>query len=331
MLSPLPLLMRILAHIHGYPPHCNAGAEWMLHDLLHWLQPRHEVVVIIRTYEDKRMPQDHYVYDGIPVRLYSHLEARQQYQQADMVITHLANTGMAGNYANMFDIPVVHLIHNDHRVGMIEHRQLEQYVIYNADWVKQERQYPRESMVLHPPVRYADYHVERSDHFYTLINLNENKGGYILQQLAAAMPDQQFLGVIGSYPPDKQITDQPKNVTIVENTDTIQDVYERTRILLMPSKYESYGRTAVEACMSGIPTVANRTPGLVEALGDAGHWVDRHDIEAWKCALGHIESNYGMYSTQALNWGRKKDVEAERELQQAEDFLLNIKQRRQAA
>jgi len=83
--------------------------------------------------------------------------------------------------------------------------------------------------------------------------------------------------------------------------------------------------------MSGIPTVANHTPGLMEALGDAGIWVKRDDIAAWTTTLQHVESQYTTYAQRAADWGRKKDAEAEHELQQVEDFLHKIKQRRCAA
>ncbi|MFI7020964.1 glycosyltransferase [Streptomyces sp. NPDC050164] len=38
---------------------------------------------------------------------------------------------------------------------------------------------------------------------------------------------------------------------------------------------------AVEALASGIPVIAHPTPGLREALGDAGTFVDRADYRAW--------------------------------------------------
>ncbi|MFE4971343.1 glycosyltransferase [Kitasatospora sp. NPDC056651] len=50
-------------------------------------------------------------------------------------------------------------------------------------------------------------------------------------------------------------------------------VYARSRVVLMPSSHESWGRVGVEAFASGIPVIAHPTPGLAECLGHAGIYV----------------------------------------------------------
>ncbi|MFI1769152.1 glycosyltransferase family 4 protein [Streptomyces sp. NPDC020800] len=60
-----------------------------------------------------------------------------------------------------------------------------------------------------------------------------------------------------------------------------EHVYSRSRVMLMPSLYESWGRVAVEAFASGIPVIAHPTPGLVESLGEAGIFAYRDDLNAW--------------------------------------------------
>ena len=47
-----------------------------------------------------------------------------------------------------------------------------------------------------------------------------------------------------------------------------QSVYARTRLLLMPSRSESFGRVGLEAAASGIPTIASPVEGVPEVLGD---------------------------------------------------------------
>jgi glycosyltransferase involved in cell wall biosynthesis len=59
------------------------------------------------------------------------------------------------------------------------------------------------------------------------------------------------------------------------------DVYARTRVLLMPSERETWGRVGVEAMCSGIPVIAHPTEGLRESLGVAGMFVDRDDVAGW--------------------------------------------------
>jgi glycosyltransferase involved in cell wall biosynthesis len=49
----------------------------------------------------------------------------------------------------------------------------------------------------------------------------------------------------------------------------------------MPSSYESYGRTAIEAGASGIPVICTPTIGLKEALGAAGIYCERNNLNQW--------------------------------------------------
>lgn len=101
------------------------------------------------------------------------------------------------------------------------------------------------------------------------------------------MPHVQFLAVRGGYGP--QIRRCLPNVEMIDSTlDITTAVYARTRILLMPSRVETYGRTALEAACSGIPTIAHPTPGLIESLGDAATFVDRSSITSWVAAIDRL-------------------------------------------
>ena len=71
--------------------------------------------------------------------------------------------------------------------------------------------------------------------------------------LAERFPDQRFFAVEGSYGEQIIRTDLP-NVEWLRHVPGHQmreQVYARTKVLLMPSVYESYGRTAVEAMVAG--------------------------------------------------------------------------------
>jgi glycosyltransferase involved in cell wall biosynthesis len=98
------------------------------------------------------------------------------------------------------------------------------------------------------------------------------------------LPNKQFLGVLGSY--DEQFISSLDNVKIEPNSPNIKDVYDKTRILLMPSKYESWGMTASEAMCSGIPIICTETPGLKENCEKAAIYVkDRDNIKEWVTAI----------------------------------------------
>jgi hypothetical protein len=84
-------------------------------------------------------------------------------------------------------------------------------------------------------------------------------------------------------------------------------VYRRTRLLLMPSTYESYGRVAIEAAVSGIPTIANSTPGLEEALGSAGTFPARLAVEPWQEAIRQVLNDWDACSVRATALARSLD------------------------
>ena len=151
--------------------------------------------------------------------------------------------------------------------------------------------------ILRPPVDWREYEVHHNKaqpQYVTLSNLNENKGGQILIDIAKAAPEIQFLGVRGSY--WKQIEDQTlPNVTYINNTPQIKEVYAMTKILIMPSKDETWGRTAVEAMSSGIPVIVAPTPGLKECVQDAALLVDRTEIKEWVRLIRRLHNDKSFY------------------------------------
>lgn len=97
----------------------------------------------------------------------------------------------------------------------------------------------------------------------TLVNANHNKGVLQFLALADAMPDRKFLGVspyYGGYADQKFTLPRPKNnnITWVPFNDDVREILKQTRILLMPSYYESFGRIGIEAMYNGIPVVYSK-------------------------------------------------------------------------
>lgn len=166
--------------------------------------------------------------------------------------------------------------------------------------------------IFFPSVDFRDYAVDKKQRkplYVTLSNVNDNKGGNLLIQLAKALPEIEFLGIIGGY--RKQITtSELPNLKYTQHTTQIKDVYAQTWVLIMPSKEETWGRTAVEAMSSGIPIVVSPTPGLRECCGDAAIYCDRNDLETWVTTLRQLKADQGFYnkrSSVALERARALD------------------------
>lgn len=279
--------MRALAIVHKYPPIHNAGAEWMLHAIARdWVDRGDDVFVVFPG-------APAYELDGVIVGRTPARGLERLCREVDVVVTHLDNTGAATRAARIAGKPIVHLLHND--------RQLQYHnvkpgpdtlLVANSQWIRDTIPKGFHAVVTcRPPVRVADYETERAGDAITLVNRTEAKGVRTLFAVADSMPDRRFLAVAGAYGVQSRVPTRLRNVESRPQTPAIRDdVYRETAVLLMPSSYESWGRVAIEAACSGIPTIAHPTVGLTEALGDAGIFVDRRRTREWVARLRELEA-----------------------------------------
>jgi glycosyltransferase involved in cell wall biosynthesis len=133
----------------------------------------------------------------------------------------------------------------------------------------------------------------------TIVNANENKGVRQFIEMAKAMPHRKFLGVIPYYG-EKVLPPSPNNVEWVPFQDDIRVILKRTRILVLPSYYESFGRIAVEAMVNGIPVMYSKpnpnsvypggsTEGVADWIGDAGIPCDRETTSEWVAEIAKLD------------------------------------------
>lgn len=249
----------------------------------------------------------------------------------DVVISHHQNSVPAIRIAKGLGVKSVIIQHNSFPGNMDIALENPDLVVFNTQWVAQQwSKHTRRHLVVHPPVWPAEHATAPGDHI-TMINMNRDKGVLIFYQLAKRFPKQPFLGVIGSHgpqmvpksafpdaPADLKITNYlrtPPNVEIIRpTTDMKNDVWSRTRLLLVPSVYESYGMVAVEALASGIPVIAAPTPGLKESLGIAGIFCERSQIAGWMYRMKKLlndEEEWKAASARALSRSAALDPKPE--------------------
>ena len=279
---------KVLAHIHLYPPHHNAGAEWMLHAILRYgKEVRNWDVQVITDHLPVRSDE----WQGIKVRHDRNVQnLAMEYRFSNVVITHLDTTKKAVQLGARSGRSVVHLIHNDAQLRYHKVRPNQcALAVFNSEWLQRAVDWPGASTILHPPTRVEDYEIDPppDGDCVTLLNLMAAKGSETFYELAKRNPSIQFLGVKGSYGVQDLPPTNLANVEIIENQADVKKVYARTKVLLMPSHYESWGRVAVEAACSGIPSICAPTPGLLEA-GVAAAYCIPHEIEDWNKALRRL-------------------------------------------
>lgn len=338
-----------------------AGSETTVHAAMRAMVERgHEVVVIAdRTPESYEHEGVHVL--SLPKTQFHHETVRKHAKDADLLVTHLDCTSLAMTLAVDLQKPLVHFVHNHAQLAYWNtppHKA--QLVVFNSHWVARNETYkdapwPSPSAVVHPIIEPEKYRCERGTKI-TLCNPTVGKGVETVHKLAESMPDYEFLIVEGIYGeqiapphlPDEWVASHP-NIEHMKNSPDFRDVLQKTKVLLMPSGYESYGRCAVEAACAGIPSIVHPTQGLWESLGDgrkypaeaeyglegvaviarevlqpgmfdgglingAGIFCDRDDIPSWRGQIERLYSDeiyYRSRSDAATKLANSLDPEGE--------------------
>lgn len=271
--------MRVLAATPLYPPESLVGAWLATHRFLAHLAARgHEVHAM--TMANPRPST--YTLDGVHVG--GDHDIDMAVAVADVVISHLGDNGKPAKLAAKWRKPLVRMVHghDPHSATKLTHHGEPALVVYNAHHLAATVGYP--GIVAHPPTTAVD---ATPGGAVTQINMSEPKGGRTFWKLAAEHPHREFLAVIGGYGP--QVLERHRHVEVVAPTPDVAEIYRRTRVLLIPSAFESWGMVGVEAMSCGIPIIAHRSPGLAESLGDVPIYVDRDDAAGWSAALDRLD------------------------------------------
>lgn len=312
--------------IHMYPPIHNAGAEWMAHAMNKFLIDKagFKVNVIVPYFPLKN-------FEGVNIIPFSDKKRIEHaITNSSVILSHLDFSQNTLRTCAKAKRPCLLVIHN-HSQGplLMKAKQLipqqNLHLVYNSNWIKNVySNFSYNSTVVYPPVTWKEYRVNSTKRYVTLINLNKNKGGQVLIEIAKQLPNIEFLAVKGGY--DNQIINQQiPNIKYVPNTPKIQEIYAKTQIILMPSKEESWGRVAVEAMSSGIPVIAHPTPGLKEACSYAGLFADREDVAEWARLIHRLKTDGPFYKKQSeLAFKRAQELEPTTQLQTYSNWIQQI-------
>ena len=104
--------------------------------------------------------------------------------------------------------------------------------------------------------------------FITMVNPSAIKGIAIFLELARALPAERFAAVPtwATTGADRVALKQFPNVEMLQPTEDIDEIFARTRIMLVPSLWgEAFGKIVVESMLRGIPVLASNLGGLPEA------------------------------------------------------------------
>lgn len=307
-------------------PKTFAGSELSGYETLKYLRSRgHSAILFLKTVGVSE-------YDGFPIYHFNTEDkfCRQQIQDADVVFFQ-----MGGETINMKTIqnrtkPTYVFIHVVHAYDWLVQQQVSfpVTIVYNSMMTQNLTPTLHDNMRMIPYVNVDHFKPLRTQTVNTsvvvLINCNKNKGGDLFKELAYKMPNVQFMGVKGGY--SNQVIDDspPSNLSYIENQKDIRVVFRKAGILVMPSKNETWGRTAVEAMASGVPVIHSESAGLVECVGGAGIMCLRDDTDAWMDAIQRILGDKA-YRERLRQYGFNRIEEIDKEQNRGrEELALKI-------
>lgn len=299
--------MRVAALVPSYPPRSRVGAWVATHAFLaHLATLGHHVDVFVSSTLYRGLES----FEGIAISPDDPEVVETAVSLADIVVSHLGDTVVAAALANKWGKSNVRMAH-----GVVDPVTLvgADLVVFNSHHLAASIDCPSPWIVCHPPVDPTKYATVPGDRV-TLVNLSESKGGELFGRLARCAPHRRFLGVTGGY--GRQSLGRYPNVEVIDTTANMRDdVYARTRILLMPSEQESWGMAGVEAMASGIPTIAHPTDGLVESLGTAGIFIDRDGGQAWLDEIERLHEPVEWAEASARALARSAELDPQTDLE----------------
>lgn len=329
--------MTIVGLSHGYPPIWNMGGEVSLHRTL--VAAKGEKIVLTAT--DKN-----YTFEGVKVKKINienvldvnanpgpliqqlkDLNARVVIGQNELSVPGVEAAAYAGA------VSIVN-VHTPPRYGRLIRKGVvyADYAIYNTKTSAVLWGEPN-ALVVHPPISPLPTLTKPSGDAYTLLSSLVNKGVEVVLALAKMYPNQRFIIVRSPAEPTHGLPDIEARVAELPNVELhprvapeeVYKYFEQTRILLVPSKYETYGMSAIEAAGYGIPSIHVDTPHVREGIGQAGVLIPPLSIEEAAKGIERIEANYDLYSAHARARAEWLQDRQEQELKAFADFIANVK------
>lgn len=283
--------MNILAFLELYALKNKSGGELYIHNILKKISEKKENKInVICDGDDEPIK-----YDDISIyETNEELNDRLKYiDKCDILISQL-------KYG-------VHAINHGLKIGkkciLILHSYLKDYnelvsnpkviKIFNCNFIYKQYNSSKEAIkgeyyIVEPIIDFPKYNkfvykdIDCRE-YITMINPSFSKGGDVFYQICKFYKDRKFLVCEGGYLKDTQPLKKFRelsNVLVIKNTERIiEEVYSRSRIVIMPSRLETYGMVAVEAASMGIPVILNKNTGLYDNVGKIGLYGDTPENE----------------------------------------------------
>lgn len=242
------------------------GAERLMFNLARDLMRRGEDVQVLSGYLAAQQ------FDGAPVDgrpmgdrethaagLAVLRETIEKYKP-DVILTHHFYAYEFQDELLATNIPIVQVVLNTSRIEGVA------FAVYISEWVKgQMGNFRAEDLLITPPA-FQDVVADKHGDFIGFIKPLPHKGVGFFYELAAAMPNREFLVLRGEWYTLEDFR-PAYNITFMYPVHDIRTFYSHCRLMLMPSISEDAGTVAQEAALNGLPCISSNVGGLPETNG----------------------------------------------------------------
>jgi glycosyltransferase involved in cell wall biosynthesis len=311
--------------MHSYVPNVRAGAEITAHALNQkLLSMGWRVIVVLPDFQMADV-------DGVECVRYvpGDPSVNAAFTAADAIFCQNYDAQKAIRELEMYRKPIVFFMHIEREKTdvLMQRFAVPLAVVYNSETQKVQNPTVHDSTVVRPYIPYDSFAARGRDEQLgpvTLLNVNENKGGKLLVDLARRMRDVPFVGVKGAY--SAQVSEDAPNLIYRPTAEDPRPYYEAAGIYIMPSKSESWGRAALEAMSIGVPVIASTAHGIKEATGSAcAAYCRVDDVMCWEENIRRLRGDSGFYRD-AVQRGRERirRLAAEDDFGPFEDWLRGM-------
>lgn len=318
--------MTLTAFLHGYPPDWSMGGEISTHRTLNTV-PGATVFAQTAT--------EGYTFDNVTVLPSSGPTRKDIIADAESVGSRIlyAHSTLSRNTvqaARRLRIPSILAVHAPPRFAadIRQARHASTVRLYNTEAARRDWHEPN-GWLLHPPVGIPQEEVGGVRDALTLTSSLLNKGVNQTLELARKWPHRRFIivrspahGTHGS-PDFEETAASLDNVEVWDrlHPSRMSELWAETRVLLVPSRYETYGLSAIEAAWHGIPSVHVNTTHVREGIGTAARLIYSQTLEELEDAVTEVEGDYTRWA--AIAHSRAHELR-QREIKELNRFAGNV-------
>lgn len=310
--------MTLTAFMHGYPPGWSMGGEVSTHRTLRTVP---DTTVFTTTDEN-------YTLDGVFVSPMTGTGLQEVMADAESVGTsvlyaHSTMSKATVQAARRLKVPSILTVHAPPRYAADLRRAWSSATVrlYNTEASRKEWHDPK-GWLLHPPVGLPADDIGGPHDALTLTSSLLNKGAAQTLALAKKWSTHRFIivrspahGTHGAADFEEKAAELP-NVEVWDrlHPDEMWRLWAETRILMVPSRYETYGLSAIEAAWYGVPSVHVNTVHVREGIGTAARLLRSNTVEELGMAVLEVEQDHSRWAAMAHSRAHELRVRELREL-----------------